>query len=1314
VKKFFKRALLALASLLAALVLALVLIFATGAFDRWARPQIIAQVEKATGGRVELKGFEFNLFELRAVLRDFTIHGHETPGMPPFFHADELLVDVRLDSLWSRKFSLDEVRVDRPFVHIRTNPDGSSNVPLPKPSGTPGRPWRERIFTLAIRKLRINDGHLLYNNTRIPLVAQGGRFDFALDYNAPTPAEPRYEGDFAWQKMALAARRYLPFSSDIKVKFWLSRTAFEVSELTWKLPQSAIRASVGVDNLANPSWKFRYDVKLALQDIRRILRKPNSPGGNVEAKGEGSWSNGELSLKGTYVARGIEMPYQWFHAKGIESRGTIQVAKRKLLIPDFQAALMGGEVRGRVLMDFDGVRFRAETRAERLCLACVLDAVNNPSFPIDALHWNAQTAVDAVTTWEQDFKHLATRGRTSWSPQTQLDPGDIPVSATIDFDYSVDRSDVILRQSEIVTPSSHLKMDGVLGSHNSSLAVNLKSSDLLPWNDLINRLRGEKAEPKRIAGAADWQGRVLGNLASPQFVGHAKGRNIAYDRLYWDEAEGDVVYSREELRLRNMRARRGNSSADLELYLQLDDWSFQAESEWKLDVSFVRATTDEIQALLGWSYPVRGLLTTRLIGRGTRSHPELSGPFELTELQGYGVRLARARGAFALGNDVLKLTGLEVSDPIGRVQGDFIYRMETRDLEFDATGSDVLLERIAQLQTARLPLGGRLNFKLRGRGPLAAPEAEGDLTITSLRVGGETLGNLVAKLSSRGRDARLELSSSMNGSSLHGQVQMRMAGTYPVQGEISVKNFDLDSFIQAATHLSLSGHGSVTGKFTLSGDAAKPETLAVLADISDIKFEYERLKFQNDGPLRVAYRREEIRIEQAHIRGPETDFTLSGYARFAERRPVQMRLNGTVSLSILGGFVPQLEARGMAQVNASVEGTLNNPRVIGSVRVKDAAANYGDFPAGLSRVNGDFVFDANRMVFEGVRAEAGGGTLTLGGSLAYGEGPVRYDLNVSANRVRVRYPAGATWLADGTLRLNGTGSGGVLSGRVQVHRVFLGEGLDFSAMMVASQSGAAGPASTSRFLRNLLFDIEATTAPNALLELTTGRFETEATLRVRGTGERPIFLGNIHLITGDMRFRGNRYQLTRGDINFKDPFKFDPSLDLEATTTIQQYEITVNFSGPASKLSLAYRSDPPLPPNDIIALLALGRSADEDELRSGRAAGGGTGASALLSEAISSQLGGRIERLFGISRFRFDPFVGASTGTSTGTQSLGRITIEQQVARDLLITYSTDVNSTEQQVIQVEYNVNRGLSILGLRDKNGTFALEVKFKKRFK
>jgi len=142
-------------------------------------------------------------------------------------------------------------------------------------------------------------------------------------------------------------------------------------------------------------------------------------------------------------------------------------------------------------------------------------------------------------------------------------------------------------------------------------------------------------------------------------------------------------------------------------------------------------------------------------------------------------------------------------------------------------------------------------------------------------------------------------------------------------------------------------------------------------------------------------------------------------------------------------------------------------------------------------------------------------------------------------------------------------------------------------------------------------------------------------------------------------FAGNRYRVTRGDLNFSNPFRLDPVLNVEATTTIQQYEITLNFNGPASKLTLAYRSDPPLPANDIITLLALGRPAQKRPRGAAvrpRANCGGLGDS---SEAVSSQVGGRMERLFGITRFRVDPGLAGVGSTGLEQNAAARITVEE-------------------------------------------------------
>lgn len=391
---------------------------------------------------------------------------------------------------------------------------------------------------------------------------------------------------------------------------------------------------------------------------------------------------------------------------------------------------------------------------------------------------------------------------------------------------------------------------------------------------------------------------------------------------------------------------------------------------------------------------------------------------------------------------------------------------------------------------------------------------------------------------------------------------------------------------------------------------------------------------------------------------------------------------------------------------------MDRPRIIGRVKLINASARTADFPTGLSNVKGDLVFDANRLFFDNVTGDSGGGILALSGSVNYSEKPLRYDITAKTERIRIRYPEGISWLAGGSLRLSGTLDGGVLSGKIAMQRVNLSEGLDSAGILVSSTGGS--PSGTSSFLRNLQLDVEASSTPDARMEWPGAQLEADANLRVRGTAEHPILLGHIHVLSGDLYLRDNHYHVTRGDLNFANPFRLNPVINVEATTTIQQYEITLNFTGEASKLSLSYRSDPPLPANDIITLLALGQTSSESTLRSGGTTQNSntSGASALLSEAISSQLGGRVEKLFGITRFRVDPGLTGVGASSSGQNAAARVTVEQQVTRSLTVLYETNVTSTQQQVIQIEYNLNRNISIVGLRDQNGTFGMDIKFKKR--
>jgi translocation and assembly module TamB len=1216
-----------------------------------------------------------------------------------------------------------------PSVDIQLARDGSSNVPSPSTPQTPGKPIRERIFEVVVRKLRLDDGEILFNDKRIPLIAQGGRMDLAVDYS-DLEDHRMYIGDFNWQGVDISAKRYLPFASSLMVRFTLEPNSVTVTQLLLDLPHTSLDTQFVMTDFVNPAWKFRYRGHLDLQDVRAILRKGKVPSGVVDFTGNGDMSGGKIQVSGGYSAGGITLRDPWFHTGGMSSRGSYQADRDQLIVPDFSAAGLGGGVTGRVHLLFRGLQFRVDAHAQGMSLATVLAAVNNPSFPVTPLHWNSNVDVQAVTTWNADFKNVDSVGVSLWTAPAQLRGGELPVTARINYHYSMAQNGVTLTNGEIHPPLSSVKMDGVLAARKSDLTVTFDTQDLLPWDDFINRLRGPTAEPKLISGSAHWQGHIGGPIVGPTFVGHVKGNNARYDQLFWDEIDGDMTYSPDVFSLTHATARTGRSSAQLEISLSLDEWSFADYSPWSSDATLVRTDTSGLQMLLGVPFSVGGLLSGEFHGGGTRADPTLTGLFDMISPEAFGWKLDRARGEFSLRHGAVRVSNAELRllppvSPLtpssasaaapGLLTGNFLYGTVDHQVIFDLTGAALPLESVAKIQTQRLPIGGRLSFQIAGQGSILAPKMQGSLRLVDLRLGAETIGSFQGRVDSDGEKLNLTVDSAMSTGSLHGSMQLALGGDYQLTSHFDLAQIDLDPLLAAALHIAaITGHGQADGQISVNGALLHPESLIVSADLSHLAFDFEYVKLENVGPVRMQYGRNGVRVDQANLRGMDTDFKITGFARFNGDRALGLQVGGQVDLRLFSAFVPNLAASGPAQVDAEFAGTMSNPRITGRVHVQNANLRFGDFPTGLSQVAGDFVFNANRLVFDNVNAQAGGGNLLLSGSLSYGgAGPFRYDLTARSDQVRIRYPIGMSWLAGGTLQLSGTSQAATLSGRVTVDRLLMSENFDPVSLLGSSTDAISAPSTNSAFLRNLQFDVQATSSPNARLEWSSGSSQAEATLRIRGTWEHPILLGNIHMLTGDMSFRGNQYRLSRGDINFVNPFRLDPVVDIEAITTILQYQVTVDFDGPASHLTMSYRSDPPLPSSDIITLLALGTTGEESQLRGASAVQTPeVGATTLLSEAISSQLGTRVQRLFGISHFSVNPSYLSTT--TAGSNPAARVTIEQQFARNLTITYSTDVTSTQQQVIQIEYAVRPDLSVVALRDENGTFGIDIIRKNRFK
>lgn len=1310
-------------------ILSLIGFFGSGSGNPILRRWIIHGLEKATGARVELQAISIHWLSLRGTLKGLVIHGREPAGMRPLFSAHEVQAGLQIDSFWGRKVSLKELVIKDPEVHIRVERDGSTNLPIPPKTAGSKKNLRESLFDLRVRRMKIENGWVMYNEAQAPIAVEGG--DLRLALNAGGTAEhPLYLGDLEWQGVRFVAKRTAPPLTNLSAKFTVWRDGFTLDQGVLSAGHSHIDAQAEMSGFTKPKWSFRYRGWVELADIRDTFRAPQTPTGHVDVRGEGTFSDGQYKGRGTYAGRDIHLSYTIFHAAGLTSRGSYIINNEGLVVPDFLAEAFGGTVTGKVTLRFAGIQFRTDTHIQGVHLAQVFPAIEHPNFPINELEWDALLSGDTVETWSNAFQHFELGGKMDWAPVDVPAAGHLPINASWQISYRYDPGVFAISAGKFETPSSRGTITGILAPRNSTLDVHFETGSLESFKDFINAIRGTKTGSadaiKEISGNARWDGKITGPDGRPTFTGHLRGERVRYDGLALDTLETDLSYSATQLVLSRGHVQLGAMDAQIDGTLGLTNWSFLPENEWTADVNFDKAPIETIQRLFRWTYPVEGVLSGQLHGRGTRAEPGVTGLFDLAEGKVFGVSFNRLRGQINLAPGEVRISdaelrvfapGKENGRGAGIVTGSAGYRFADQSITADLVGASLPLEDIEKLQTTRLPVGGGITFRLKASGPISAPQSEGTFRVVDFRVGKDVIGSFDGNLNSDGNTAKLTLGSAMTTGGISGDITLGLADPYALNGKVSIVNIDLDPFLITALHVKqFNGHGVADGDITVAGELKHPEKIVVDAKFSKLALTYANVQLENSGPIHLRSSKESLDIDQASFKGTDTNISIAGAVRFAGRGTVGLKLNGALDLRLLTGFVPTLQASGPAQMNASFEGTFDRPRITGKVHIENAAARVVDFPTGMSNIKGDLTFDATRLFFENVTAESGGGTLHLTGSVNYAESPLRYDVAVRTDQVRIRYPEGMSWLAGGSLRLTGTPTSGVLSGKVTVERVTLTQDLEAAGLLVSSKGSISGPLTSSAFLRNLQFDIAALSAPDARMEWPGAELEAEANLRVRGTWEHPILLGHIHILSGSMTFHGDKYQVARGDMNFANPFRLDPVLNVEATTTIQQYEITLNFNGPASKLTLAYRSDPPMPVDDIITLLALGQTSSEASMRGGGAGtseNATTGASAILSQAVSSQLGGRLEKLFGITRFRVDPGLAEVGSTASSQNAAARVTVEQQVTRDLTITYVSNVGSAQQQVIQVEYNLNRNVSIVALRDYNGTFGIDIKFKKHF-
>jgi translocation and assembly module TamB len=684
---------------------------------------------------------------------------------------------------------------------------------------------------------------------------------------------------------------------------------------------------------------------------------------------------------------------------------------------------------------------------------------------------------------------------------------------------------------------------------------------------------------------------------------------------------------------------------------------------------------------------------------------------QLSQGEVYGQSVGQISSAFTIDREHFGLTDFRSNHGKADIAGKGSYDWITQAFTASVQGSNFDLASFPELQRTRIPVEGRLDFSAQGSGTVQAPSVNATVHLSDLTFDHERAGNFTLHASTTGPDVTLTGRSDFEHASLSIDGTIHTRNDWPADIRFSLDEFDVDSLLMTYLRERATGHSAVAGDVRVRGPLRNVRQVSVEANLTSLFAEVNHVKVRNDGPLELTLANQELKVRQFRLVGEGTDLSLAGQVELAGNQALNFHSQGHLNLQLIQTLDSDFTSAGNVLVDAAVDGTVANPALHGKLQISKGSIAYIDLPSALSDINGTVAFTQNRAEIVDLSARIGGGLINLTGYANSYQGNLSFDLGAQAHEVRLRYPPGVSSTADLSLHFAGNAASSTLSGDITVTKLALTPGFDFGSYFESTQQGASLP-QTDPLLNRIHLDVHVATLPELQMQTAVIRLSGDADLHLRGTAARPVLLGRADVIEGEVNFNGTKYRLERGDILFTNPVSTTPVLDLQASTRVRDYDITLNVNGEVEKPNITYRSEPPLATADIIGLLAFGQTEDQAaQLQgTGQSALAQEASGAILTEALNAAVGNRVQKLFGVSRIKIDP-QGLVTSTSP-TQTGPAVTIEQQVKDNLTMTYSTSISQASQQIIQLEYNLTRNLSLVGIRDQNGVVSFVMKFRQR--
>ena len=781
----------ALAGFAALLIIAAVggyLYLKTNSFQRFAINEIVDKANSATGGQIEIGGFDFNLGTLTAHLYNITVHGTESADQPPLLSADKLTVSLRIISALHRQVTLRELLIEHPVVHFQVTADGKNNLPAAPPSQNSGN--STSVFDLGIEHAQVINGEVNYNDRKIPLAAD--LYELGTDIHFDSLAK-RYAGELSYKNGHLQYADYSPLPHNLNLKFSATPDRLEVQPAVLQIGSSDVTLRAQLSNYANPVADGDYEIRIHTQDFA-ALSPSVKPAGDVSLTGKLRYQPSgnqpllrALSIDGQIASDALIAVATGRRIDVKNLQGTYRLANGSLDLTNVSLESFGGKLTAAGKMQhLDGTpETSVQATLSGISLRELQRAAGSQQIPGAALSGTLRGKADAA--WKGSIDNLRAHSDLSVqalaSSRSNPTAKEVPVNGAIHAAYDGKRQSVELHDTSIQMPSAKLTAQGTI-SNNSSLQLKVVANDLHQLVSLASSFGSSQPQLPSVSGSATVNATVRGSIQKPVIEAQLDAQNLEVEGSEWKSASIAMQANSSGVTVSSASLiNAGQGRMNLSAKLGLKNWAYEPASPVQAHLDAQQLSIGDLLRLAKQNLPVSGNLSAKVDFQGSQLKPSGSGSAQIANARAYGEPIQDLSAKFHTESDTIVST-LRVAAPAGAIDADVSFTPKTKAYIAKVDAPALVLQKLQTLQEKNLGINGTVSFTANGEGTVDNPQLVASMQLPQLSIRDKSISNLKADLKVAEHVANLNLDSQVAEAAVHARGKINLTGDYETDATI--------------------------------------------------------------------------------------------------------------------------------------------------------------------------------------------------------------------------------------------------------------------------------------------------------------------------------------------------------------------------------------------------------------------------------------------------------------------------------------------------------------------------------------------------